>query len=143
MIGKISVRTLSYTTENPEKVFTAIFNILGNLTLTKKTARGHFGNEVIIITGEITGKKRTKETWNRIIESLDKEDRVKLREEIIKRLDEENNFHLRFDKQIALTEGKPKLISHGDAIHVKVKILSFSGGRDSVIKKLEEMIDAN
>ncbi len=142
MIGRITVRSLSHSTEDPEKVTEAIFNVIGELELERKTVRGHFGNPVVVITGEIVRRKEAEKTFIKILKSLEKDDKEKLKKDLQNRVDEENNLHLRFDKQMAFSEGVPHLISHGDAIHIRVKMIIYSGDREELISKLEEMIDA-
>ncbi len=141
MIGRLTLRSLSYSTEDPEKVARAISSIVGDIELRKRTVKGHFGNPVVVITGE-AGRKKAEKIFEGILRSLGKKDRERLKEELQKRLDEENNLHLRFDKQIAYSEGVPRLTSHGDAIHIRVKLILYSKGKDELIKKMEEMIDA-
>ena len=61
-IGYIDIRVFAHATEDPEKVQTAVKNLLPTelaetLLFQKTTLTGHHGNPIILFTAQLTDKK--------------------------------------------------------------------------------------
>ena len=54
------------------------------------------------------------------------------------KMDDKGNLFLRFDKQRAYL-GDLKIIEHGDAIHVKIKIAAYPAKKENAIAGAKEI----
>ncbi len=131
-IDWIKVSAVVHSTEDREKVGEAIATLFPfefEILVTK--AKGHYGNPIEYLEVEITKSKEIKEFWRYFLELLD-EDRKYLVESIEERIDGQNVLHIRVDKQMAYL-GKVRLAEGGDAIAVKVKLVTYPAKRDAII----------
>jgi RNA binding exosome subunit len=121
-IAYINIRVFAHATEDPEKVQTAIRNILpqemvDTLVFEKSNLAGHYGNSIVLFTATLTDKKLLPNALEKIgagLSSLDKDavcTDFKLHVE-------KSNLYLRFDKQSAYL-GNIKF-TQNDPIHFKI-----------------------
>jgi RNA binding exosome subunit len=121
-IGYIDVRVFAHATEDPEKVLTAVRNILTeelseNAVFQKTSLTGHHGNPITLFKTKLTDKKALPSALQKIgagLTSLDKE----TLERNMKLHLEKGNLYLRFDKQSAYQS--EVRFSQNDPIHFKV-----------------------
>lgn len=121
-IGYVEIRVFAHATEDPERVLTAVRNILPtDLTETAKFERsslsGHHGNPITLFTAELTDKKLLPSLLEKIGLNLNVLDKEELDKEIKLHL-ERHNLFLRFDKQSAFL-GNFKF-AQNDPIHLKI-----------------------
>lgn len=133
MIHNISYRTFVYGTEDEEKVMAAIGYLFPNSLPEKSMNEDHFGNRIIVLTDKITKKRTNRDFASFLNDNLSEEDKIIIREELSRRMDEKGNLFLRFDKQCAYDEIL-KLTYSGDAIHVRIKIASYPVSKDNAIE---------
>jgi len=98
---KIFLSAICHATESLEKVKTVLSCFVGDLNdprlkLTGRTAKGHFGNPITLISVETTDTGLIEQVMGRIAHSLPMDPGV-----LMKHLDEKGTLHLRFDKQKA------------------------------------------
>jgi RNA binding exosome subunit len=121
-MGYIEVRVFAHATEDPEKVLTAVRNILpeeiGKEVIFKKdNLTGHHKNPIIVFSTKLVDKKALPSALKKIGASLSTLDKEELETNIKLHL-EKSNLYLRFDKQSAyLNETK---FSQNDPIHLKI-----------------------
>ena len=80
-IGYINIRVFAHATEDPEKVQTAIRNMLPHeiadtLVFESSNLAGHYGNSIVLFTATLTDKKLLPNVLEKIgvgLSSLDKE----------------------------------------------------------------------
>jgi RNA binding exosome subunit len=130
-IHSITLRAICAATESEEKVKSALsLFIYGNEIETIST-EGHFGNTITILSSTMGGKD-----CNQFIELLTSElselELERLKAETGERIDDDCNYHLRFDKQAAYT-GIVKLATTSDIIDARIKIKSYPAQRDKAI----------
>ncbi len=121
-IGYVDLRVFAHATEDPEKVLTALRNLLPtDLTETaqfeKSSLTGHHGNPITLFTSQLTDKKLLPLLLEKIGQNISALDKEELNDEIKLHL-EKHNLYLRFDKQSAFL-GKFKY-AQNDPIHVKI-----------------------
>ena len=121
-IGYIDLRVFAHATEDPEKVLTAVRNILpvevGESTVFQKTMlTGHHGNPIILFETKLTGKQALPVALQKIGAGLTALDKEKLDSDLKLHL-EKRNLYLRFDKQAAY-QGDVRFYQN-DPIHVKI-----------------------
>jgi len=121
-IGYVDVRVFVHATENPEKVVTAVHNLLpSGLSETAKFEKsslvGHHGNPITLFTTQLTDKKQLPFLLQKISEGLTALDKEKLNQDIKLHL-ERHNLYLRFDKQSAFLEAFK--LAQNDPIALKI-----------------------
>jgi RNA-binding protein len=121
-IGYMDIRVSAHATEDPEKVQTAVRNLLPaelaeNLVFEKTSCAGHHGNPIILFTAKLTDKKALPATLEKFGSGLNALDKEELNQNITLHL-EKSNLYLRFDKQSAFL-GKLKF-TQNDPIHLKI-----------------------
>jgi RNA binding exosome subunit len=136
-IAYIDLRVFSHATEDPEKVQTAVRNLLPTelaqtLVFEITSCTGHHGNPIILFTSKLTDKKilpTALEKIGRDIGALDKEE---LNRDIKLHI-EKGNLYLRFDKQSAFL-GAIKF-SQNDPIHLKIHFKNKTAQEITAISK--------
>ncbi|WP_319509127.1 RNA-binding domain-containing protein [uncultured Methanolobus sp.] len=99
---------------------------------------GHYGNSSVMLSSQITRKSDSARLARFIRDHMSPEDVELLRSEMPDRLDDDQLFHMRFDKQAAFL-GKLVLSSSSDAIIVKVKIATYPKNRILAGQIVEEL----
>ena len=149
MIHYISVRVSAHATEDVSRVRDALDLFLlnsfekGKCTDTGKYVEaleieGHYGNPITLFSSTIKRKPDSKAFATFVRSNMTDEDVDLLRSEMPDRLDEDQMFHLRFDKQAAYG-GKVRLSSSSDAIIVKVKVETYPKDRQQAGMIVEEL----
>lgn len=121
-IGYIDVRVFAHATENPEKVLTAVRNILPmqlseNTVFQKTSLTGHHGNPIILFETKLADKKALPAALEKIGAGLTTLDKETLASDLKLHL-EKQNLYLRFDKQSAYQN--QIRFSQNDPIHFKI-----------------------
>lgn len=132
MIHNISYRVFVYGTEKERKVREAIKTLFPNSSPQLNITEGYFKNPVLILHDKIT-KSRDIKGFIKILENLDLQARRRVLNELDSKMDEKGNLFLRFDKQRAYL-GNLKIIEHGDAIHVKIKLAAYPAKKKNAVK---------
>ncbi len=137
MIHNISYRVFVYGTEKEEKVREAVKVLFPNSSSQTDITEGYFKNPVLILYDKITRNHDIKE-FIKILSNLDPQVKKRLFNELNSKMDDKGNLFLRFDKQRAYL-GKLKIIEHGDAIHVKIKIAAYPAKKENALKLAREI----
>jgi RNA-binding protein len=121
-IAYIDIRVFAHATEDPDKVQTAVQNLLPTelsqtLVFEKTSCTGHHGNPIILFTAKLTDKKLLPTALEKIGSGLGALDKEELNRDIKLHI-EKGNLYLRFDKQSAFL-GTLKF-SQNDPIHIKI-----------------------
>ena len=121
-IGYIDVRVFAHATENPDKVLSAVRNILPaetweNVVFQKTMLTGHHGNPIILFETKLTDKQVLPFVLKKIAAGLTALDKEKLDSDLKLHL-EKRNLYLRFDKQSAYQD--EVRFSLNDPIHFKI-----------------------
>nr|WP_300979858.1 RNA-binding protein [Methanomethylovorans sp.] len=143
------MRVISHSTEERSRVMDALGLFLKNSFRHKDPdsfsevvntieAEGHYGNPITVFSAQLTHKHDIAAFVDFVHNNMTLEDIETLRSEMSDRLDDEQMFHLRFDKQEAYM-GRLKLVSSSDAITAKVKIETYPKNREIAGKIVEEL----
>jgi RNA binding exosome subunit len=121
-IAYVDLRVFAHSTEDPNKVQTAVRSIfpteLAETIVFKKTnCLGHHGNPIILFTAKLEDKKLLLKAIERIGSNLSSLDKTELHRNFKLHI-EKSNLFLRFDKQSAFL-GASKF-TQNDPIHVKI-----------------------
>ena len=104
-IAYIDIRVFAHATEDPDKVQTAVRNLLPTelsetLVFDIQSCTGHHGNPIVLFTSKLTEKKLLLKALEKIGKELGALDKEDLNRDIKLHL-EKGNMYLRFDKQSA------------------------------------------
>ena len=135
MIHHIFLRVTAHSTEDRSRVRKALdFFLLNSINrgadvstddiVDVLDADGHYGNPMTIFSAKISRKKECLAFAKFVRSNITSDDLELLRSEMPSRLDDDQVFHLRLDKQAAY-EGEVRLTSSSDAITAKVKIETY------------------
>ncbi len=150
MIHHIILRVNAHSTEDKSRVRSALdFFLLNSVAKSIKDGKtddiveitnvdGYYHNPISTLSANITRKQDCLAFARFVRENMHPQDVELLRSEMPDRLDDEQLFHFRLDKQAAYLN-KVKLTSSSDAITVKVKIATFPKNREQAGKIVEEL----
>ena len=118
----IDVRVFAHATEDPEKVLTAVRNILPeelseSIVFQKTSLKGHHGNPIMLCRIKLTDKQALPTALKKIGAGLATLDKEALEMNMKLHL-EKGNLYLRFDKQSAYQN--EVRFSQNDPIHFKI-----------------------
>ena len=139
-IERITVSTVVYSTEDREKVALAISTIFPfEFEIRSSRAKGHFGNPIEYLEVEIKRKGKIRKFWNNLIELLGDQRRY-IVNTVENRIDDQGNLYIRIDKQRAYL-GDVVLTETGDAILIKVKLVTYPSRRDRIVEFAREIVE--
>jgi RNA binding exosome subunit len=145
VIHHIILRVIAHATEDVSRVRAALDFFLsgagvreGGKLIEELQAEGHHGNPITILSVQLKKKANCLNFARFVREKFSEEDVAKLREEMPERLDDDQVFHLRFDKQAAYLQ-QVRLTSSSDAITAKVKIETYPKNREKAGAIVEEL----
>lgn len=121
-IAFIDIRTFAHATEDPDKVLTALRNVLppetvGNVVFKKTDLTGYYRNEIVLFQTKITDRHVASEVFRKLSAGLGILDKELLSGQISQHM-EKGNLYLRLDKQAAyLNQIK---LGQVDPIHFRI-----------------------
>jgi RNA-binding protein len=138
VIDKVSFRAFVAATEDEGRVREALGVFVPLDRISATSAEGHFGNEIKILEASLR-KKEGQAFFQILREQLLTDDLQKLHREIPDRLEGDNHFHLRLDKQAAY-KGLLRLTDSRDALDVSALIKTYPSRRTEALRILSELI---
>jgi RNA binding exosome subunit len=147
VIHYITLRVNAHSTEDKARVRDALDFFLLNSVYKSASSdkesmvdtinvQGHYTNPITIFSTQIKRKSDCLAFVRFVRDNMQPNDLDKLRTEIPERLDDDQVFHLRFDKQAAYLN-KVKLSSSSDSIVAKIKIATYPRNRKEAGSILE------
>ncbi|MHA2025440.1 MAG: RNA-binding domain-containing protein [Candidatus Thorarchaeota archaeon] len=146
-VAKIEARAYSRATELSERVESAILNLFPeefrkDVEMSFTKAEGHSGYNIQIVVARLKNKAGCESTLDRIITGFDDRDRRRVRNSLLRRLNENCIFFLRIDKQAAF-QGKIALADEADIISVRIDIRQYpSCKQEDAVTMLENRFQA-
>ena len=139
-IAFVQLRCYCHATEDRNKVETALSTILGKVwegikPVTWQLHEGYYGNTIESLNLRLGKKSDIADLLQDLFARMQKEDKHEIEKSLTQRLDEDNNLHLRLDKQAAF-RGDIRIGSE-DTIRLQIK---FSIPRKQREKTLESAI---
>ena len=107
-------------------------------TVEKMYEKALLEEKMLILTGTISKKRETKEFLNALIDSIGKDQLVKLYKDLDRKMDEKGNLFLRLSKEKAMEE-EWEILDGGDSIHLKIKIAAYPAKKEVAINKISEI----
>jgi len=147
VIHYITLRVSAHSTEEKSRVRNALdfflMNSVGKGVCTSTDdmvetldVDGHYKNPITIYSARITRRSDCLVFTRFIRANMQLHDLDKLHSEMPERLDDNQVFHLRFDKQAAYLN-RVELSSSSDAIVVKIKIATYPKNREQAGRIVE------
>ncbi|MFX1604386.1 MAG: RNA-binding domain-containing protein [Promethearchaeota archaeon] len=146
-VAKIEARTYSRTTEVPDRVKQAIFNLYAEkfrdlVEFESTRVEGHSGNKILVFESILKDKDGCEATLDYMFEKLNESDRRRLRNSLSRRIDRHCLFFVRIDKQAAFLNDI-KLAKGPDVISIQVHIQQYPKCRqDDVMTMLKRRLDS-
>ncbi len=143
MIYHIILRAFAHATEDVFRVQKALkflvssTSVLDRELIEELQSEGHHGNPITVLSLQVKRKADCLGFASFVREHFLEKDVVRLRNEMSERLDNDQVFHLRFDKQAAYLQ-KVRLTDSSNAITVKVKIKTYPKSREKAGAIVEE-----
>lgn len=132
--------------EDEEKLENALILLAGlkkedmeRIKLNKSTATGLEDKKIKIIELDLSKDKRIKAFLENIKKRLDTSQRETLWKQRESRLDCENHFFIRIDKEKLLNQ-KYKVVDHGNCFHINMTISCFPKNRENAMKNVEKIL---
>ena len=128
-----------HATESLEKVSQAVYNLfppdIDNISIQENKVRGHYGNPVIFLTVRIEKRVTILKLLANLAATLNLADKQQLEWEFMERIDADNIFYLKVDKQKAY-RGE-SVLAHGDnTILIKIKFRQYVKSSEKIAEKL-------
>lgn len=139
MFHNISYRVFVNATENEIKVMDALKTIFPNARPKKELTEGFYGNPVIILSEKFDKKRYIKEFIDFFLD-IGNNELKQIKKDLILKTDNSGNLFLRFDKQKAYN-GIWKIVSHGDSIHVKLKVAAYPAKKSVSLEVMADLIN--
>jgi RNA binding exosome subunit len=137
-VGYIDLRVFAHATEDPERVLTAVRNVLpsesvDSVLFKRSSLAGHHGNPIVLFEARVKDRRLVQAVFAKLCSGLGLMDKEVLAGEISGHL-ERGNLYLRLDKQSAFL-GEVRLGSV-DPVHVRVHFKKH--GTDEVVRVCRE-----
>ena len=128
-----------HATESLEKVSQAIYNLvppdIGEINIQENKVQGHYGNPVMFLTVRIEKRGPIRKLLTHLANTLSLPDKQQLGWEFPERIDTDNIFYLKVDKQKAY-QGE-SVLTHGDnTILIKMKFRQYVKNSEQIAEKL-------
>ena len=130
------VRVMCNATEDEDLVAQTMEGLCDPERVEVSEGEGHHGNRLLMFEAELKSGKDHR----RLFTALGDEAMKAILSELDERMDEENSFYLRFDKQKAV-QGTWELARHGDVFMVNGKVETHPVDREEALKKMRTFIE--
>ncbi|AMK15407.1 RNA-binding protein [Methanobrevibacter olleyae] len=138
MIHNIRYRVFIYENEDKDEILEALLNILPTAEVEVEEVEGLLEERMLILSGTISKKRETKEFLNTLIDSIEKDQLIRLFNDLDRKMDEKGNLFLRLSKEKAIG-GEWEILDGGDSIHLKIKIAAYPAKKEIAINKISEI----
>lgn len=132
-ITRIAVETFVHATEDEEKVESALRHLMPSSE--RKKVEGHFGNPIVILSGEIKRKRDIESFMKNVKERIAADDI-----DFERCTDEEGPLHLRLDKQ-KLYDGIFSLRNDGE-VKITISIQAYPHKKEDVVLNARKVFES-
>lgn len=133
----VRVQTFCYATERQDLIEDTLKELLGDIEFEEEITESEHGNTMMILETRITKQREFTDLFSKLgNDVLDY-----ILDDIDNRVDEDDMFYLRLDKQKAV-QGLYEVAHHGDVISIFGKVQAHPARKDVAVKVLEEFLQA-
>ncbi len=131
----LRVQTFCYATEKQDLIEDTLKELLGDIEFEEEIVESEHGNTMMILETRITKQREFRDLFynlgNDILDFI--------LEDIENRIDEDDIFYLRLDKQKAV-QGIYEVAHHGDVISIFGKVQAHPAKKEVAVKVMKEFI---
>ena len=132
----IRVQTFCYATERQDLIEDTLKELLGEIEFEEEISESEHGNTMMILETRFTKQREFTELFSKLSdEVLDF-----ILENIDNRVDEDDMFYIRLDKQKAV-QGIYEIAHHGDVISIFGKVQAHPAKKEVAVKVLKEFVE--
>ena len=132
----IRVQTFCYATERQDLIEDTLKELLGEIEFEEEISESEHGNTMMILETRVTKQREFTELFSKLSdEVLDY-----ILEDIDNRVDEDDMFYIRLDKQKAV-QGIYEIAHHGDVISIFGKVQAHPAKKEVAVKVLREFVE--
>ena len=131
----VRIQTFCYATERQDLIEDTLKELLGDIEFEEEITESEHGNTMMILESRITKQRE----FNELFSKLGKDVLDEIIEDIDNRVDEDDMFYLRLDKQKAV-QGEYVIAHHGDVISIFGKIQAHPAKKEVAVRILKEFI---
>ena len=139
----IRISCIVHATEDIDKVVQAILGIcpedFPRKVQTEKT-KGHYGNEIAICRLAATGRSKAERFLDSLWRQMSNQDRSRIYEEALVRVDESGTLHLRLDKQGAM-RGRV-LLQDNEPLKIEILFETIDKSSESRVQMVRKRIES-
>ncbi len=140
-LNEITFSCSSHSTEDLDKIKTALYNLIPenirkDHEITIQHISGHVGNPMRLLDLTIRKNRYLKATFDFLAEKIDKADKEYLYQIAESRIDEDNCFYLRINKQDAYSE-QITLDDGDNTIIIVIKFIIYKSEPLQIVNALE------
>ena len=132
----LRVQTFCYATEKQDLIEDTLKELLGDIEFEEEICESEHGNSMMILETRVTKQREFKEVFSKLGEEI----LNFILEDIENRVDDDDIFYLRLDKQKAV-QGIYEVAHHGDVISIFGKIQAHPAKKEVAVKVLKEFIE--
>ena len=131
----VRVQTFCYATERQDLIEDTLKELLGDIEFEEEITESEHGNTMMILETRITKQREFADLFSKLgNDILDY-----ILDEIENRVDEDDMFYLRLDKQKAV-QGVYEVAHHGDVISIFGKVQAHPARKDVAVQVLSEFL---
>jgi RNA binding exosome subunit len=124
IVSNIEFQTLVHSTEDPNKVRTALVNVIlpldpDAINISSREMKGHYKNSLVLLRVKIKDQQLLEKILKHISTRLSIAEKEVIASRFDLMSDWSGSLYLRFDKQVAYTGGVR--LGHRDPVRVKIK----------------------
>jgi len=132
----IRVQTFCYATERQDLIEDTLKELLGEIEFEEEISESEHGNTMMILETRFTKQREFTELFSKLSdEVLDF-----ILENIDNRVDEDDMFYIRLDKQKAV-QGIYEIAHHGDVISIFGKVQAHPAKKEVAVRVLREFVE--
>ncbi len=132
----VRVQTFCYATERQELIEDTIKELLGEIEFEEEISESEHGNSMMILEARITKQREFNDLFSKLGDDI----LDSILDDIDNRVDEDDMFYLRLDKQKAV-QRIYEVAHHGDVISIFGKVQAHPAKKEIAVKVLREFIE--
>ena len=131
----VRVQTFCYATEKQDLIEDTLKELLGEIEFEEEISESEHGNTMMILETRITKQREFTELFSKLGDDI----LNYILEDAENRVDDDDMFYLRLDKQKAV-QGIYEIAHHGDVISIFGKVQAHPAKKDVAVKVLKDFV---
>jgi len=132
----LRIQAFCYATERQDLIEDTLKELLGNIEFEEEICESEHGNSMMILETRVTKQREFRDVFSKLGDDI----LDFILEDIDNRVDDDDIFYLRLDKQKAV-QGIYEVAHHGDVISIFGKIQAHPAKKEVAVKVLKQFIE--